>query len=93
MKWLRDLCKEDGTKYCSCWFDLWYGKTACKEHDDDYLVPLGKSKLECDLKLWWNVTTANKWLCIPGFVIGMVMFVGLTVSPKSYEYWRMYRGN
>ena len=82
------LC-ERGQK-CSCWFDGWWG-SACEEHDNDYKYKRLYSKLIYDLKLWYNVTISNKVLFPLGFIMGFVMFLGLTISPIAYINWKKYK--
>jgi len=88
-KYFSNFC-ERGQR-CSCWFDGWWGD-ACAEHDKDYQerAYLG-SKLSYDLKLWIGVTLANKWLSPIGFVMGLVMFVALSLAPRSYGFYNKYR--
>lgn len=84
-----DWCKKG---YCSCWFEGWWGIKACRPHDINYQqkAHLG-TKVKYDLILWCDVTTANIYLSPLGFIVGFVMFLGLTLHPKSYKVFYVYK--
>ena len=89
--WLYYSIMERG-QCCSGWFDGWWGQH-CAWHDKNYKYPYGKTKIECDWFLFKGVATSGKGLQrLIGWLIGLIMWLGVTCLPFSYKYWRGYRG-